>query len=182
MDGIMKYLGVVVIGRNEGSRLGDCLDSFPDLWSRTIYVDSGSTDSSVQIARSRGITTIELVQDPFTAARGRQVGFGELCTAFPEIRYVQFVDGDCVLQPGWLERGVKYLEQNVRVAVVVGRLQERYSEQSLLIRLVNIDWDLPIGDIDAIGGISMVRISPLQKVGGWRTDLIAGEELDLGAR
>jgi len=35
MDGIMKYLGVVVIGRNEGSRLGDCLDSFPDLWSRT---------------------------------------------------------------------------------------------------------------------------------------------------
>jgi len=181
-DGWREHLAVIVIGRNEATRLGDCLDSISSLSSRAIYVDSGSSDRSPDLARLRGVKVIELKDGPFTAARGRQVGVQEILSSCPDTRYIQFVDGDCVVQAGWLEHAVKFLDEHSDVAVVVGRLRERYADKSLLLRLVNVDWDLPTGEIDAIGGICMMRASALRDVGGWRTDLIAGEELDLGAR
>jgi hypothetical protein len=42
--------GVVVIGRNEGQRLITCLGSVSTA-AKVVYVDSGSTDGSVQAAR-----------------------------------------------------------------------------------------------------------------------------------
>ena len=42
--------GVVVIGRNEGDRLKQCLMSVPGSLL-TVYVDSGSTDGSIKWAR-----------------------------------------------------------------------------------------------------------------------------------
>ena len=40
---------------------------------------------------------------PFSAARARNEGFQALVAARPELRFVQFLDGDCTLLPGWLE-------------------------------------------------------------------------------
>jgi len=46
--------GAVVIGRNEGARLVRCLDALAGQASPVVYVDSGSTDGSVDAgARSR---------------------------------------------------------------------------------------------------------------------------------
>jgi glycosyltransferase involved in cell wall biosynthesis len=57
----MDHLGIVVIGRNEGERLCLCLKSIYDGTScPVIYVDSGSTDNSVAIARSLGGEVWEL--------------------------------------------------------------------------------------------------------------------------
>jgi GT2 family glycosyltransferase len=181
MDNRMEHLGIVVIGRNEALRLGACLDALIVLGDRLVYVDSGSTDASVAVAEGRGVRVIRLTNGPYTAARGRQTGLENL-RRHPQVRYIQFVDGDCILQPGWLERAVAFLEENPRVAVVVGRLRERRAGQSVWLRLADMDWDLPTGNTDAIGGIAMARIEALHQVGGWRTDMIAGEELDLGAR
>src|SRR3982074_2080568 len=62
----LSNLGVVVIGRNEGHRLITCLDSLSDALT-VIYVDSGSTDRSVQAAQDRGIHVVELdLSIPFT--------------------------------------------------------------------------------------------------------------------
>lgn len=44
----------IVIGRNEGQRLIDCLGSLLGQVRRVIYVDSGSSDGSVEAARARG--------------------------------------------------------------------------------------------------------------------------------
>ena len=49
-------IGVVVIGRNEGARLGQCLLSVTHLAATVVYVDSGSTDGSVALARNLGAT------------------------------------------------------------------------------------------------------------------------------
>ncbi|MEW6250730.1 MAG: glycosyltransferase family A protein [Planctomycetota bacterium] len=175
-------VGVIVIGRNEAPRLRACFDALRDVACPIVYVDSGSHDGSPQVALARGIDTVCLREGPHTAARGRQTGLEHLRARCPELRFVQFVDGDCVLDREWLGHGARFLHEHPEVAVAVGRLRERRAQDSLLIRLVDVDWDLPTGEIDAIGGISMARVAALDQVGGWRTGLVAGEELDLGAR
>ncbi len=178
----LAQIGVVVIGRNEAPRLGACLAALAGSSAPMVYVDSGSEDGSPEIAAHAGLRVIHLHEGPYTAARGRQTGFEFLRAHHPELQYVQFVDGDCILDAAWLARGVRFLTEHPRAGAVVGRLRERCAQRSLLIRLVDADWDLPTGDIDAVGGILMARIAALDEVGGWSTGLIAGEDLDLGAR
>jgi GT2 family glycosyltransferase len=175
-------LGIVVIGRNEATRLDACFDALPCAATPMVYVDSGSNDDSPEIAERRGVRVIRLSTGPYTAARGRQIGFEDLCMRYPGLQYVQFVDGDCILASGWIERAAAFLTGHAQAAVVTGRLRERRAGASLLIRLVDVEWDLPIGEIDAVGGISLARVAAIRDVGGWLTELVAGEELDLSAR
>ena len=53
-------IGAVVIGRNEGARLIACLDALQGKVSQVIYVDSGSTDNSIEEARARGADVVAL--------------------------------------------------------------------------------------------------------------------------
>ena len=72
----MSNLGIVTIGRNEGDRLRRCLDSLVGRGLPVVYVDSNSTDGSVELARSLGVSVVELdLSRPFTAARARNEGF-----------------------------------------------------------------------------------------------------------
>ena len=101
----MNDLGVVAIGRNEGERLRRCLNSVIGRGYTVVYVDSGSTDGSIEFAREIGVEVVELdVSLPFTMARVRNAGFSRLLELDPKVRFVQFVDGDCELVDGWLER------------------------------------------------------------------------------
>ena len=101
----MKQVGLVAIGRNEGQRLRQCLVSATDKVARVVYVDSGSTDGSLELARSLGADTVELdLSIPFTAARARNEGFARLLGLAPAVEFVQFVDGDCELVDRWLQR------------------------------------------------------------------------------
>ena len=69
----MTHLGVVIIGRNEGERLRQCLTSVVGHGVTIVYVDSNSTDGSVALAREMGVSVIELDMTlPFTAARCAQ--------------------------------------------------------------------------------------------------------------
>src|SRR5262245_10695925 len=96
--------GVVVIGRNEGDRLKRCLQSVSNAGA-VVYVDSGSTDGSVEWARNHHFEVVDLDMNlPFTAGRGRNVGFRRLKARATDIDCVQFVDGDCEMDPVWLER------------------------------------------------------------------------------
>ena len=98
-------VGVVAIGRNEGERLIGCLASVRSDARNIVYVDSGSTDDSVASAKQIGASVVTLdMAHPFTAARARNEGFAALIALRPEIRFVQFVDGDCMLVHGWLDK------------------------------------------------------------------------------
>src|SRR4051794_38450615 len=71
----LSRVGVVVIGRNEGQRLVRCLQSLTPAGAPVVYVDSGSTDGSVQRARELGAKVIELDRSiPFSASRARNTG------------------------------------------------------------------------------------------------------------
>ena len=66
----MNPLGIVIIGRNEGERLHRCLNSVTNRGWAVVYVDSGSTDGSLEFARSVSAEVVELdLSRPFTAAR-----------------------------------------------------------------------------------------------------------------
>ncbi|MGQ9872779.1 glycosyltransferase [Leptodesmis sp.] len=179
----MSKLGIVAIGRNEGDRLQQCLQSVVGRAAQVIYVDSGSTDASVELARSLGVNVVELdLSIPFTAARARNAGLARLLEIAPDLNYVQFVDGDCEVVEGWLEQAQKVLNTQPDVVVVCGRRRERYPEASIYNHLCDLEWDTPIGEAKACGGDAMMRISALQAVGGYNPYLIAGEEPELCVR
>lgn len=179
----MTRVGVVVIGRNEGERLRRCLESVLPCTAQVVYVDSGSTDGSVALAHRLGANVLELdMTRPFTAARARNTGLQRLAEIAPDTAYVQFVDGDCELQAGWLDAAHTFLAAHPDVAMVCGRLRERHPERSVYNRLCDIEWDTPIGAAKACGGIAMARAQALRQTGGFRADLIAGEEPELCVR
>ena len=176
-------IGVVVIGRNEGARLLRCLQSVLGHAACVVYVDSGSTDGSVAAAQAMGVLVVGLdIDQPFTAARARNAGWRALREALPDVRYIQFVDGDCEVQAQWWHAALAVLDERTDVAVVCGRRRERFPEASIYNRLCDREWDTPIGEARACGGDAMMRSAPLFAAGGYRDDLIAGEEPELCLR
>lgn len=175
-------VGVVAIGRNEGERLRLCLESLvrDALVRRVVYVDSGSTDGSVALAQSLGVDVVHLdLSEKFTAARARNAGWRRLVQLQPNLGYVQFVDGDCEVVGGWLAGAVAELARDNTLAVVCGRRKERYPDFSVYNKLCDLEWDTPLGDALACGGDALMRVEALQRVNGYREDLIAGEEPEM---
>lgn len=181
--GMRTRAGIVVIGRNEGERLRSCLASFCALGCPVVYVDSGSVDGSVLTAKSGGADVLELDRSmPFTAARARNAGFRRLRDLMPGVVHVQFVDGDCELSEGWVEAAAKWLDAHDDVAAVCGRLREKYPRRSVYNLLCDIEWDRPAGEARSCGGIAMIRARAFAYVGGYREDIIAGEEPEMCVR
>lgn len=176
-------IGIVVIGRNEGERLVASLASLGLMAARTVYVDSGSNDGSMEKAQSMGALAIGLdMSVPFTAARARNAGFATLEKVFPDTDYVQFVDGDCTLDRSWLDDAEAFLGMHEDMAVVCGRRRERYPERSVYNRLCDLEWSTPVGEAMECGGDALIRVSAFRDVGGYSNDLIAGEEPEMCVR
>lgn len=179
----MKRIGLVAIGRNEGQRLRKCLLSVKGSVDLIVYVDSGSTDGSVELARSLEVEVVELdLSTSFTAARARNAGFTHLLKADTQIKFVQFVDSDCEVVSGWIEHAQRELDTQPNVAVVCGRRRELYPELSIYNWLCDMEWNTPIGETKACGGDAMMRVEAFQQVGGFNPTLIAGEEPELCLR
>jgi GT2 family glycosyltransferase len=177
----MKF-GAVAIGRNEGGRLKRCLKSLSTA-AVVVYVDSGSTDGSAQLALDNGADLIELdMTMPFTAARARNAGFRRLREIASDLSYVQFVDGDSELIGSWPEQGLSFLEMHPDVGAACGRLRERHPERSIYNWLCEREWEGPVGEVRACGGIALMRVQAFEAAGGFRDDLIAGEEPELCVR
>jgi GT2 family glycosyltransferase len=180
-----REVGVVVIGRNEGERLRRCLLSVQAAAPGAIvYADSGSSDGSAALARALGATVVELDERlPFTAARGRNAGFDRLHATSPGIRYVQFIDGDCELEPGWLGAAQQALEADRELVLVAGWLREREPGRSIYNRLAELEWNQSgTGDVDWVGGIFLVRAAVFASARGFDPNLAAGEEPELCLR
>jgi len=173
-------IAAVVIGRNEGQRLITCLESLIGSVEHIIYVDSGSSDNSLQEAEQRGVICLSLdITLPFTAARARNAGANYLIQHYPDLGAIQFIDGDCEINSDWLQKGRDFLVENSKYSVVCGRVKERFPERSVYNALCDIEWDAPQGDALSCGGIALIRIIAFKQVKGYQDDLIAGEEPEM---
>lgn len=179
----MTRVGAVIIGRNEGERFVRCLDSLVGQVSPIVYVDSGSTDGSVEHARNKGVDVVDLdTSVPFTAARARNAGFDRLVELDSDVSLVMFVDGDCEVDEGWLPAAVEFLEADDRYGVVCGRRKERFPDATVYNYLCDVEWNTPVGDAKACGGDAMFRAGAFLAAGGFNPSLIAGEEPELCVR
>ncbi len=176
-------LGIVVIGRNEGARLERCLTSLLPTGARIVYVDSGSTDGSVDLARGLGADIVSLdMRRPFTAAWARNCGWRRLLELEPDTARVHFFDGDCEVIAGWIDAAMATLDAHPEIGVVCGRRRERYPDASTFNRQCEIEWNAGAGEVRSCGGDALMRVDALVGVGGYRDGLIAGEEPELCVR
>ena len=180
---VRRYVAVVAIGRNEGPRLEACLRSARRELDHIVYVDSGSSDGSVELARAFGAETVELdPARPFSAARARNAGWRRVRSLAPAVRHVQFLDGDTELEPAWLEVAWDWLEGWPELAVVCGRRRERRRRASVYNLICDMEWARPAGVNVACGGDAMMRLAALTDVEGFDETIIAGEEPELCVR
>jgi GT2 family glycosyltransferase len=177
-------VGIVVIGRNEGARLRASLDSVTGIAARIVYVDSGSTDGSVELARRQGVDVVELdPSTPFSAARARNAGHQRLVGANPGLRFLQFLDGDSALCRDWIPYALESLAGNPALAIVAGYVRERSADASIFNRLGELEWNFAgIGEVTEVGGIFMTRREAFESIGGFDATVPVGEEPELCQR
>ncbi len=174
-------MDVVVIGRNEGLRLGAALRAAKAVARRVVYVDSGSQDDSVAQARGLDVLVCELdPAQPFTAARARNAGFAALGPDRAE--FVHFVDGDCILQPDWPAQALDFIREHPQAGLVFGRQFEARPDASVYNFLTDWEWDKPPGPDALSAGCVLVRTTAMVELGGYDETLIAGEDDDFCLR
>lgn len=175
-------VGVVVIGRNEGERLRACLTSLQQVRTR-VYVDSGSTDGSCELARELdfGVVDLDMTQ-PFSAARARNAGIDYLAQQAPDLAFVQVVDGDCEVRDGWIDAALSDMAADRHRAAVFGRRRERWPDRNAYHKACDDEWAVGTGEVGSCGGDALLRMSALRTVGGYNPALIAGEEPDMCLR
>ncbi len=175
--------GAVIIGRNEGARLVAALQAAAPQVDVIVYVDSGSTDSSVAEAENAGAIVLHLdTSRPFTAARARNAGLEKLMSLPKPPDFVQFIDGDCALRSNWIAQASTFLQGHPDVAAVCGRRRERFPGATTYNRLTDLEWDSPTGEVRACGGDVLMRSEAIEAVGRYNPALIAGEEPELCVR
>jgi glycosyltransferase involved in cell wall biosynthesis len=150
------------------------------LVANIVYVDSGSTDGSVAFASASGVDIVELdMSIPFSAGRARNEGFDALLASNPDLEFVQFIDGDCQIEPSWLEAATDFLSEPSDYAIVCGRRKEIYPQASVYNRLCDIEWNTPVGDALACGGDFLTRVEAFRQVHGFNPEVVAGEEPEM---
>ena len=179
-------ISFIIIGKNEGWRLEKCLQSIPCVVEQDaianyeiIYVDSQSTDNSIELAKRYGAKAF-LVTGECNAAIARNIGARE---AMGDILF--FIDGDMELFPGFLS---KVLTQD-------GRLEYPFISGIFNDVVHDLDWNylytsrrhkLQEGEADAVqattGGLFMIEHSLWNQVKGLDTRLKIGEDYDIGLR
>jgi glycosyltransferase involved in cell wall biosynthesis len=180
-DAELPALSIVVIGRNEGSRLAKCLDSIKLVRGvavrEIIYCDSASTDGSPELAARYGAVVIVVRPERPTAAIGRNAGWRRA-----ESDLVLFLDGDTVLHPDFPRAASDALSRDPSLAAVWGHRREIHPETSIFNRVLDLDWVYRPGFTEFCGGDVLMRRKALLEAGGFDEGLIAGEEPELCRR
>lgn len=176
----MEKCGIVVIGRNEGKHLTDCFKSIAESDCVKVYADSASSDNSVEIANQFNIEIVQLdTLIPLTAARGRNAGAKRLLELDPHTSYIQFIDGDTILEKGWLLEAQRILQEKPEVAIVAGKLIEKNETLSIYKQLSALEWERNPGETKFCGGNCMIRAHVFLQIGGFNQDFAGGEEPEL---
>lgn len=177
----LPVLSVVIIGRNEGERLERCILSTQAIqgWqpAEILYVDSGSTDGSLDLAARLGATVLPLSPGIYTAARARNLGWRHATSEL-----ILFLDGDTILNSDFPLAALDELRKNPTNAAAWGHRREICPCVSVYVRVLDLDWVFAPGETPYCGGDVLMRRAALEAVGGFDETLIAGEEPEMCRR
>jgi glycosyltransferase involved in cell wall biosynthesis len=177
-------VAAVVIGRNEGERLERCLKSVLVHIPRIVYVDSGSTDASVDTARQLGVNVVTLADsERFSASRARNSGYAKVRAQWPTVEFVQFLDGDMELLDEWLEQAAEAFDSQHAIAAVCGGRREKYPSSSVYNRICDVEWRVVAATPEVnFGGDVVIRCRAFDEVGGYDEGVLAAEDDELALR
>lgn len=177
------HVDVVIIGVNASSTLERCISSvlesdYPAEQLHVVYVDGGSTDESVLVARKTPkVQVLELTPDNPTPGLGRNAGWRN-----GDAPVVMFLDSDTILDPRFISLAVQTMRQRPDAVAVFGDRVERYPEKTSFNWIANLEWNPAPGEVDAFGGDVMIRRTALEQADGYDEELVAGEDPDLAQR
>ena len=172
----------VLIGINCCKTLGRCIDSvfacdYPKDKVHLYYVDGGSTDRSIEIARDyENVTVITITPEYPTPGLGRNHGWRRGSSPL-----VQFLDSDTILDKEWLKRASGAMH-NDNAGAVLGFRKEMHPEFSVYNWIGNIEWNGPVGESSCFGGDVLIRREALDKTSGYDEVLVGGEDPELSRR
>lgn len=177
-------VSVIVKALNEEMRIGACLEAaleaLKGLHAELILVDSLSSDDTVEIARRYPVRIIQ-----FDHVEHRGCGAAvELGWRYSRGQYIYVLDADMLLQPGFLQLALAYLNTHPQVAAAGGnlidsRLNTVADRQRARMATALVE-PCPVGEL---GGGGLYRRVAVEQVGYMaHQSLQAYEEAELGAR
>jgi glycosyltransferase involved in cell wall biosynthesis len=174
-------LTVCVIGRNEAANLPACASSLAVLGAaglrvETIFVDSASTDRSVEMAKRHFDVVLELeANNQLNAGAARAVG-----TAEATGRWMLYLDGDMRLRAEFVPQLLALLAGTMAAEGLAGQTRNVYPDGSTdLMLLVGNRPGLPC---KAFGGAVLLRRDVVLAAGNWAPNLFSNEESELYSR
>lgn len=168
---------------NVAAAIESCLAALSGMDGEVVLADSASTDGTVQVARRYPIRIVQLARpQERSCGAGPQLGW-QHCQG----EYVQIVDGDMKMVPGFLEQALSFLAQHPEIAGVAGRVVElntasvEYRERGE--RSQRAEAHRRPGAVDRLDGGGLYRRRAIEEA-GWFSDrnLHSYEEFDLALR
>jgi glycosyltransferase involved in cell wall biosynthesis len=177
--GVQPAITMVVIGFNESRNLHQTFTAiknmnYPTHLVELIYIDSGSTDESVEIAKKY---CEKICIEPLwpSAARNRNRGLIE-----SKHSICHFLDGDIIIDPDYIWSAVSKLQEG-DVQAVFGYLEEKNKKGLNKILLHDYSNRKP-GYINAPGAGGTFIKKPLLEISAWDERIPRGEETEFGER
>jgi glycosyltransferase involved in cell wall biosynthesis len=165
-------VSIIVPTYNSQNTLERCLNSIKDQTYKNvqvIVVDNGSTDRTIEIARQHGAEVHTVVG----AERSRQINYG---VKMARGKYVYRVDSDFILDPIIVEEAARKCEDEGYDAVSVFCASD--PTISFWSKVRNLEKDCYKDEL-LYTGARFFRKDVFEAIGGFREDLIAGEDYDL---
>ena len=181
-------ISIIIVGKNEGWRLTKCLASISKLIKEnraydieTIYVDSKSSDDSLERAQEFNYVRIFQITGATNSAIARNIGAKE---ARGEILF--FIDGDMENQSSFIEHAID-ANGELKFDYLTGHLDDYFytttnsfighSPRTYQIRIPSEKQELKMN-----GGLFMIKKKVWDMAGGMRNKYKRSQDLDLTIR
>ncbi|MCP4602709.1 MAG: glycosyltransferase [Proteobacteria bacterium] len=187
-----QFVSVIIPVYNDPDRIGKCLNALAEqTWPRGSYeiivADNGSTDETPRLLQDwrrkrpdmiRVVVENEIQSSYAARNKGVRTARGEIFA---------FTDSDCIPDPGWIESGVKAIEEE-NAACVGGRIEFFFKSERPNIyehfdagRKFNQRAFVEQSGFAATANF-FVRRELIDQYGEFRDDLISGGDYEFGRR
>lgn len=177
-------VSVILKTLNEEARIGAAIESvlaaLEGIGGEVIVADGGSRDRTLAIAATYPVRVVQL--EPTirpSCGIGPQLGF-----QYSREPFICLMDGDMLLDPGFLREALAYLQANPRAAGVTGHVEEMNDTSLEYIRRGRrVSPEKRTGAIDRMNGGGLYRREAIEQAGYLSDRNLHGYEgFDLGLR